>query len=157
MAGTNLSTNVGFKMSFPTSTTESDDKSVLNVTTSSISSANTSTPSTPAVLATTPQPAAGASPLAGTPSESTLEGLSSGISGVTPIFRQRIPANVKSAMIGDANGDGFNELIVTLTDRVVRTYHWHHTSDFISQEPLGHLVSRNKWEFAGQVTFCFCI
>ena len=89
----------------------------------------------------------------GTPSDATQEDPSLGIFGVTPIFRQRIPANVNSAMIGDANGDGFNELIVTLTDRVVRTYHWHHTGDFISEEPHGHLVSRNKWDFACQVNF----
>jgi hypothetical protein len=67
------------------------------------------------------------------------------------VFRQRIPANVKSAMIVDANGDGFNELIVTLTDRVVRTYQWHHTGDIISMQPHGHLMPKNKWEFASQV------
>jgi hypothetical protein len=38
----------------------------------------------------------------------------SSLFGITPVFRQRIPANVKSAMIGDTNGDGFNELVPVL-------------------------------------------
>ena len=54
-------------------------------------------------------------------------------------------------MIVDVNGDGFNELIITLTDRVVRTYQWHHTGDVISMHPHGHLMPKNKWEFASQV------
>ena len=153
IAGANQLITAGTKSPAATSTIDTDDKVTPNAQTSSVSSTNTSTPSTPAVLATTPQASAGASPqLAGTPSDSALsEGVGSGILGITPIFQQRIPANVKDAMIGDANGDGFNELIVTLTDRVVRTYRWHHTGDFISMEPHGHLIPRNKWEFASQV------
>ena len=46
-----------------------------------------------------------------------------------PCFMQRLPPNVKQAQIGDVNGDGLNELIVTLTDRVVRTYLWRQTKD----------------------------
>lgn len=96
---------------------------------------------------------ADASPqLSGTPTESAAENETVGIFGITPVYRQRIPANVKSAMIVDTNGDGFNELIVTLTDRVVRTYQWHHTGDIISMEPHGHLMPKNKWEFASQVS-----
>ncbi len=40
------------------------------------------------------------------------------------IYEQRLPPNVKKVEIADVNGDGLNELIVTLTDRVLRTYVW---------------------------------
>ena len=43
-------------------------------------------------------------------------------SQVRPIHTQRIPANVKDVIIGDINGDGSMELVISLTDRVVRTY-----------------------------------
>ena len=36
-----------------------------------------------------------------------------------PIHTQRIPANVKDVIIGDINGDGSTELVISLTDRVV--------------------------------------
>ena len=42
---------------------------------------------------------------------------------IKPIHTQRIPANVKDVIIGDINGDGSTELVISLTDRVVRTYH----------------------------------
>merc|ERR1719239_1311164 len=76
---------------------------------------------------------------------------------IKPIHTQRIPANVKDVIIGDINGDGSTELIISLTDRVVRTYKW------VSSLPLGdlggpgdeaqcgRLVSVNKWEFASQI------
>ena len=35
-----------------------------------------------------------------------------------------MPANVKEALIFDVNNDGKNELVVALTDRVVRAYQW---------------------------------
>ena len=38
-----------------------------------------------------------------------------------PIHTQRIPANVKDVIIGDINGDGSTELVISLTDRVVST------------------------------------
>ena len=54
-----------------------------NTTGSNLSSAHTSAPSTPAILAGTPQASAGASPQAGTPSEKESgDGL--GISGINP-------------------------------------------------------------------------
>ena len=37
---------------------------------------------------------------------------------------QRIPANVKEALIFDINDDGLNEVVLALTDRVVRSYQW---------------------------------
>ena len=70
---------------------------------------------------------------------------------------QRIPANVKDVIIGDINGDGSCELVISLTDRVVRTYRWLPASPapLVSLEPgslhSGRLVSINKWEFASQI------
>ena len=40
-----------------------------------------------------------------------------------PIHTQRIPANVKDVIIGDINGDGSTELVISLTDRVVSISH----------------------------------
>ncbi|XP_043237067.1 KICSTOR complex protein ITFG2-like [Amphibalanus amphitrite] len=37
---------------------------------------------------------------------------------------QRIPANVKTAVLSDVDRDGRVELVVALTDRVVRVYRW---------------------------------
>ena len=59
---------------------------------------------------------------------------------------QRIPANVKEALIFDINDDGLNEVVLALTDRVVRSYQWQGTG-----EGQGQLVPMNKWEFALQV------
>ena len=36
---------------------------------------------------------------------------------IKPCFYQRLPPNIKEALIADVNGDGLNELVVTLTDR----------------------------------------
>ena len=57
----------------------------------------------------------------------------------------------KHVQISDVNGDGLNELIVTLTDRVVRTYQWRKSSK------EGELMALSKWEFADQVgSFAMC-
>lgn len=131
----------------------SDDGSIFNTSASTLSSAGTSAPSTPAILATTPQTQndSSSSPQS-TPSSDKVADGDARVFQIIPIFKQRIPANVKSAMIVDTNGNGFKELVVTLTDRVVRTYQWHHTGDIIStQAQRGHLMPRHKWEFASQV------
>ena len=60
---------------------------------------------------------------------------------------QRIPANVKEALIFDINDDGLNEVVLALTDRVVRSYQWQGAA-----EGQGQLVPMNKWEFGLQVT-----
>ena len=39
-----------------------------------------------------------------------------------PCHVQRIPANTKVLLLHDVNGDGLVELVIGLTDRVVRTY-----------------------------------
>ena len=52
-----------------------------------------------------------------------------------PIHTQRIPANVKDVIIGDINGDGSQELVISLTDRVVRTYKWVTNSSLTMSTP----------------------
>ncbi|XP_046443270.1 KICSTOR complex protein ITFG2-like isoform X2 [Daphnia pulex] len=58
-----------------------------------------------------------------------------------PTHVQRIPANTKVLLLHDVNSDGMIELVIGLTDRVVRTYQWINTK----------LVGLNKWEFANQI------
>lgn len=58
-----------------------------------------------------------------------------------PVHVQRIPANTKVLLLHDVNADGLIELVIGLTDRVVRTYQWTHCK----------LVGLNKWEFANQI------
>jgi hypothetical protein len=88
---------------------------------------------------------------------------------VAPVHTQRVPANVKDlilcAVTGRA-GAGRLQLVVSLTDRVVRTYHWERQAAPEGEEggpaPLapasgpGRLVSVNKWEFASQIGTVTC-
>ncbi|XP_069677567.1 KICSTOR complex protein ITFG2-like isoform X1 [Periplaneta americana] len=61
---------------------------------------------------------------------------------------QRIPANTKVVLLGDIDGDGCTELVMGLTDRVVRSYRW--VPD--SNEPgSGKLIGLHKWECANQI------
>jgi len=71
---------------------------------------------------------------------------------VTPLHTQRIPANVKDMILCDVVGRGEVELVVSLTDRVVRTYRWQRAEG----EEAGRLVSVNKWEFASQIGTVTC-
>lgn len=76
-----------------------------------------------------------------------------------PIHAQRIPSNVKVMLIGDVNGDGFSEMVVALTDRVVRTYRWVSCGDVVGGKPYGKLIGLNKWELGDQIggiTFNLC-
>jgi len=43
---------------------------------------------------------------------------------IEPTYRQRVPANIRDLIISDINSDGNHELVVSLTDRVVRMYRW---------------------------------
>jgi len=43
---------------------------------------------------------------------------------IWPYHSQRIPPNTKTLHLGDVNGDGLIEMVLGLTDRVVRTYQW---------------------------------
>ncbi|CAL8114926.1 unnamed protein product [Orchesella dallaii] len=90
---------------------------------------------------------------------------------IQPFHSQRIVCNIKGAKLGDANNDRKNELIVGLTDRVLRTYQWcseldieeigeknevdekvedqrSEVSDLVFN---GKLKALNKWEFANQI------
>jgi len=58
-----------------------------------------------------------------------------------PTHVQRIPANSKVLLLHDVNADGLVELVIGLTDRVVRTYQW----------TKNKLLGLNKWEFANQI------
>lgn len=61
-------------------------------------------------------------------------------------YEQRMPANCKELLLADLDGDGHNELIIGLTDRVLRTYKWIDLG-----EGSGKFVGLYKWEFADQI------
>ncbi|KAG5894209.1 hypothetical protein JTB14_038379 [Gonioctena quinquepunctata] len=74
------------------------------------------------------------------------------------IHMQRIPANSKDIVLGDVDGDGMIEMILGLTDRVVRSYRWvanpnrpvinisdPNSSFEPSDKLLGKFVALNKW------------
>ncbi|XP_011630167.1 KICSTOR complex protein ITFG2-like [Pogonomyrmex barbatus] len=60
---------------------------------------------------------------------------------------QRIPTNTKTVLIADVDKDGANEMILGLTDRVVRSYRWSSNADV----GTGKLVGLNKWECTNQI------
>lgn len=60
---------------------------------------------------------------------------------------QRIPTNSKIVLIADVDKDGANEMILGLTDRVVRSYRWSSNADL----GTGKLVGLNKWECTNQI------
>lgn len=62
------------------------------------------------------------------------------------VYDQRMPANCKELLLADLDGDGQNELIVGLTDRVLRTYKWIRIG-----QGRGKFVGLYKWEFADQI------
>jgi hypothetical protein len=85
---------------------------------------------------------------------------------IFPFHSQRIPPNTKTLHLEDVNGDGLVEMVVGLTDRVLRTYQWKvetNTKDTkfnkeeFKEEHLmneifdGRLYGMNKWEFANQI------
>lgn len=60
---------------------------------------------------------------------------------------QRIPTNTKVVIVADVDRDGANEMIIGLTDRVVRSYRWSNDADL----GTGKLIGLNKWECANQI------
>ncbi|XP_069347951.1 KICSTOR complex protein ITFG2 isoform X2 [Eulemur rufifrons] len=67
-----------------------------------------------------------------------------------PVFKQHIPANTKVMLISDIDGDGFCELVVGYTDRVVRAFRWEELGEG-PEHLTGQLVSLKKWMLEGQV------
>lgn len=62
------------------------------------------------------------------------------------VHGQQIQANAMCGLVVDLDGDGQNELVLALSDRVVRTYR---------ASTLGHelkLVALTKWELADQIS-----
>ncbi|XP_044750149.1 KICSTOR complex protein ITFG2 isoform X1 [Coccinella septempunctata] len=86
---------------------------------------------------------------------------------LTCVHTQRIPANSKDILLADVDGDGALEMVLGLTDRVVRSYKWipnvgirnkSFSSSSSSEDKeikvdncLGKLVALNKWECANQI------
>ncbi|GIY61401.1 KICSTOR complex protein ITFG2 [Caerostris darwini] len=67
-----------------------------------------------------------------------------------PFHVQKLPANTKVALLADVDNDGELELILGLTDHVLRTYRWVR----INQDPndfSGKLVGLHKLELADQI------
>ncbi|XP_046425664.1 KICSTOR complex protein ITFG2-like isoform X1 [Neodiprion fabricii] len=60
---------------------------------------------------------------------------------------QRIPTNTKVVLLADVDKDGAVEMILGLTDRVVRSYRWSSSAELGSRR----LIGLNKWECADQI------
>ena len=71
---------------------------------------------------------------------------------IGPFYRQQVPPNIREVLVFDINNDGLNEVVVALTDRIVRTYQWR-----IPKYDLGRpgaefcLYPMLKWESAQQI------
>uniref|UniRef100_A0A1B6DEV0 Integrin-alpha FG-GAP repeat-containing protein 2 n=1 Tax=Clastoptera arizonana TaxID=38151 RepID=A0A1B6DEV0_9HEMI len=63
------------------------------------------------------------------------------------VHDQRIPPNTSVLLLEDIDADGNKELVLGLTDRVVRSYRWQIQSKLTG----GTLVCLNKWECANQI------
>ncbi|GMR31825.1 hypothetical protein PMAYCL1PPCAC_02020 [Pristionchus mayeri] len=60
-----------------------------------------------------------------------------------PTFHQLVQANITAAVIADVDRDGMMELVVIMTDRVLRTFQWCAESN--------RFLPRNKWEVPAHV------
>lgn len=88
----------------------------------------------------------------------TTEDLNAGENGdnfgdartLTPVFTQNLPANCKTMLIADTDGDGLLEMAVSYSDRVVRTFRWQSSGE--NDSPFaGRLILVQKWQLAGQI------
>ncbi|GAB6027567.1 hypothetical protein CHUAL_001809 [Chamberlinius hualienensis] len=70
---------------------------------------------------------------------------------VPPIHIQSLMANTKVALLCDIDGDGLIELVIGMSDRVVRSYRFTRLPQFAGTRSGGRLVAQNKWEFATQI------
>ncbi|XP_050302209.1 KICSTOR complex protein ITFG2-like isoform X2 [Anthonomus grandis grandis] len=75
---------------------------------------------------------------------------------------QRIPSNTKNIILDDVDGDGQIEMVLGLTDRVLRSYRFlknieKTANEFVGEKHqpedkfLGKFVALNKWECANQI------
>lgn len=81
-------------------------------------------------------------------------------SSIQPCYMQKLPANVHCVLVADIDGDGLKELVVAMTDRVVRSYKWQNiapdgdaaaASSINAEHPSGLFVAQNKWEMYSQI------
>lgn len=63
--------------------------------------------------------------------------------------------SLQVVLLGDIDGDGKIEMVIALTDRVIRSYRWHPTATLPEhlQNPdqLGKLICLNKFESSNQI------
>ncbi|CAG0881198.1 unnamed protein product [Darwinula stevensoni] len=89
--------------------------------------------------------------------EVSLPGALEGVTAprATVVHSQRLQANIKTALLADVDGDGSLELVLGLTDCVVRTYKWVKDTRCGADPGMGvmhgRLVAVKKWELAMQV------
>ncbi|XP_063412681.1 KICSTOR complex protein ITFG2-like [Mytilus trossulus] len=73
-----------------------------------------------------------------------------------PHYTQHLPANGKSLLIADVDGDGQIEIVVAYSDRVVRCFRWRQDSSSDMLEAgtgcsTGNLIQISQWQLSGQI------
>ncbi|CAG2257333.1 KICSTOR complex protein ITFG2-like [Mytilus galloprovincialis] len=73
-----------------------------------------------------------------------------------PHYTQHLPANGKSLLIADVDGDGQIEIVVAYSDRVVRCFRWRQdsSSDMLEAgtgNSTGNLIQISQWQLSGQI------
>ncbi|XP_055941551.1 KICSTOR complex protein ITFG2-like isoform X2 [Argiope bruennichi] len=68
-----------------------------------------------------------------------------------PFHVQKLPANTKVALLADVDNDGELELVLGLTDHVLRTYRWVRLNNQNPNDFSGKLVGLHKLELGDQI------
>ncbi|CAL1269142.1 unnamed protein product [Larinioides sclopetarius] len=68
-----------------------------------------------------------------------------------PFHTQKLPANTKVALLADVDNDGELELVLGLTDHVLRTYRWVRLNNQNPNDFSGKLVGLHKLELGDQI------
>ncbi|XP_065325490.1 KICSTOR complex protein ITFG2-like isoform X2 [Gordionus sp. m RMFG-2023] len=74
-----------------------------------------------------------------------------------PIYSQHIPANTKTGILIDFDGDGLDEVVIGLTDRIVRSFKWvfdaqvKNDLQISTQNLKGKFIAYHKWELIKQI------